>query len=165
MPFALSCPASYPLLCLFLHCLCSSDVNPSHLPSQVIEFASAAMATTANLLYELPKVRLNCPDTCHARNPRDSLNYQNKQELLKSRTEAAMPVDDALYVELDEKYVGLLFYDHEDAKATYRIDSVTYVDNKKKKGLPPAWQAECVEVFRQPDGKWCPAKADVVVEL
>ena len=73
-------------------------------------------------------------------------------------------MDDALYVELDEKYVGLLFYDHEDAKATYRIDSVTYVDNKKKKGLPPAWQAECVEVFRQPDGKWCPAKADVVVD-
>ena len=59
---------------------------------------------------------------------------------------------------------GLLFYDHEDAKATYRIDSVTYIDNKKKKGLPPAWQAECVEVFRQPDGKWCPAKADVVVD-
>jgi hypothetical protein len=46
-------------------------------------------------------------------------------------------VDDALYVELDRKYVGLLFYDHEDAKATYRIDSVTYIDNKKKKGLPP----------------------------
>ena len=39
-----------------------------------------------------------------------------------------------------------------------------YIDNKKKKGLPPAWQAECVEVFRQPDGTWCPAKADVVVD-
>ena len=77
MPFALSCPASYPLLCLFLHCLCSSDVNPPpHLPSQVVEFAKANKTITANLLNELPKVRLNCPDTCHARNPRDSLNYQ-----------------------------------------------------------------------------------------
>jgi hypothetical protein len=74
-PFALCCPASYPLLCLFLHCLCSSDVNPSHLPSQVVKFAKAASCTTACLTRELPKAKLDCPDACHARNPRDSINH------------------------------------------------------------------------------------------
>ena len=66
-------------------CLLSCDLNhcgphftlvsPSYLPSQRVEFASAGTATTNRMMRELPKVRLNCPDSCHARNPLDSHHH------------------------------------------------------------------------------------------
>jgi len=93
----------------------------------------------------------------------DPTSLRLKKELHDKRVAAATPVDDPLYVELANKYLGLLFYDYETDKRTYRIDSISYIQNEKNTN-PPAWVATSVEVFRGADGDWAPASKNVVVD-
>ena len=93
----------------------------------------------------------------------DPASLRMKKELHDKRAEAATPVDDPSCVELAETHLGLLFYDFEEDKRTYRIDSISHIENEKNTN-PPAWVATSVEVFRDVHGDWAPASANVVVD-
>ena len=93
----------------------------------------------------------------------DPTSLRLKKELHDKRVAAATPVDGPLHVELANKYLGLLFYDFETDKRTYRIDSISYIENEKNTN-PPAWVANSVEVFRGADDDWAPASKNVVVD-
>ena len=93
----------------------------------------------------------------------DPTSLRLKKELHDKRVAAATPVDGPLYVELANKYLGLLFFDYETDKRTYRIDAISYIENEKSTN-PPAWVATSVEVFRGADGKWAPASKNMVVD-
>ena len=61
-----------------------------------LEFNDASKATTANLMRELPKVRLLCPDKCHSRNPRDSYHSNNHKSTKNATYEGVSDDESAL---------------------------------------------------------------------
>ena len=85
-----------------------------------------------------------------------------KQEMVARLTEAAMPVDGQLLLDLTLKYKGRYFYDYERDKATYRVDDILYVDNKKNSN-PPCWEAICIRVELRDSVGWC-VSAEHLVE-
>jgi hypothetical protein len=82
------CVLSHYIFCLpsqrfkFMFHVC----HPSCLPSQRFKFGDASAASTANLTRELPKVRLNCPGSCHPRNPMGSCHSERATRTRATRT-------------------------------------------------------------------------------
>ena len=88
-----------------------------------------------------------------------------KKELVSRREAASAPTDDQYLLLLEDRYKDRLFFDFEDAMATYRVDAISYVPNDAPNNPnPPAWEATCVEVFKTTGGEWAPKESDVVTD-
>ena len=111
-------------------------------------------ADDLKLVRDLPLI---CPGHTNAK------SVALKAELVRQREASAAPKDDPYLLRLESIYKGILFFDYEDAMATYRCDCISYIPNNQDQNLnPPAWEATCVEVIKRETGKWGPKPGDYV---
>ena len=77
-----------------------------------------------------------------------------RRELEAKLAKKAAPTDDPILLELMAKYQGKHLYNFEcDKPATYRVEEISYVENKNNQN-PPCWEATCVEVEKGEDNEW-----------